>query len=160
MRISGGNQLWRNLGGGRFEDMTAQAGVAMAGKVSVGASFADINNDGRPDLLVTTVRQGLALFRNEGGGRFRDITSESGVSVGKPGHGSGAVFFDYDRDGKLDLLSATLGCIREMRRAVPGSTWVVRMPFRAGSFRSAVRRARSFTIGVTVASRMPRRRGD
>lgn len=105
----GGNQLWRNVGGGRFEDITARAGVAMAGKVSVGASFADIDNDGRPDLLVTTVRQGSALFHNEGGGRFRDITAEAGVSSGKPGHGSGAVFFDYDRDGKLDLFLCNVG---------------------------------------------------
>lgn len=109
----GGNQLWRNVGGGRFEDITARAGVAMAGKVSVGASFADIDNDGRPDLLVTTVRQGLALFHNEGGGRFRDITSEAGVSPNKPGHGSGAVFFDYDRDGKLDLFVCNVGVDRK-----------------------------------------------
>jgi len=105
----GGNQLWRNVGGGRFADITAQAGVAMAGKVIVGASFADIDNDGRPDLLVTTVRQGTVLFHNEGGGRFRDITAEAGVSPGKPGHGSGAVFFDYDRDGKLDLFICNVG---------------------------------------------------
>ena len=105
----GGNQLWRNVGGGRFADLTAQSGVAMAGKVSVGASFADIDNDGRPDLLVTTVRQGTVLFHNEGGGRFRDITAEAGVSPGKPGHGSGAVFFDYDRDGKLDLFVCNVG---------------------------------------------------
>lgn len=105
----GGNQLWRNVGGGRFADITAQSGVAMAGKVSVGASFADIDNDGRPDLLVTTVRQGTVLFHNEGGGRFRDITAEAGVSPGKPGHGSGAVFFDYDRDGKLDLFVCNVG---------------------------------------------------
>ena len=105
----GGNQLWRNVGGGRFADITSQAGVAMAGKVSVGASFADIDNDGRPDLLVTTVRQGTVLFHNEGGGRFRDITAEAGVSPGKAGHGSGAVFFDYDRDGKLDLFICNVG---------------------------------------------------
>lgn len=105
----GGNQLWRNLGGGRFEDITATAGVALAGKVSVGASFADLDNDGRPDLLVTTVRQGHALFRNEGGGRFRDITAQAGLAGGKPAHGSGAVFFDYDRDGKLDLFVCHVG---------------------------------------------------
>jgi hypothetical protein len=105
----GGNQLWRNVGGGRFADITALAGVAMAGKVSVGASFADIDNDGRPDLLVTTVRQGTVLFHNEGGGRFRDITAEAGVSPGKAGHGSGAVFFDYDRDGKLDVFVCNVG---------------------------------------------------
>src|SRR5580765_4720493 len=44
----GGNQLWRNLGGGRFEDITAAAGVALADRVNVSASFADIDNDGHP----------------------------------------------------------------------------------------------------------------
>src|SRR3954471_8941186 len=42
----GGNQLWRNLGGGRFENITAAAGVAVPAKVSVSASFADVDNDG------------------------------------------------------------------------------------------------------------------
>ena len=105
----GGNQLWRNVGGGRFEDITARAGVALQGKVSVGASFADFDNDGRPDLLVTTVRQGHALLHNEGGGRFRDVTAESGLALPKPGHGSGAVFLDYDRDGRLDLFVCHVG---------------------------------------------------
>src|SRR5260221_10591254 len=45
----GGNQLWRNLAGGRFENITESAGVAVAGKGSVSASFADIDNDGPPD---------------------------------------------------------------------------------------------------------------
>ena len=66
----GGNQLWRNLGGGRFEDVTAAAGVARAGKVGVSASFADIDNDGDADLYVTTVRGGNLLFENDGKGRF------------------------------------------------------------------------------------------
>ena len=51
----GGNQLWRNAGGGRFEDITASAGVGVPGKVSVSAGFADIDNDGDVDLYVTTV---------------------------------------------------------------------------------------------------------
>jgi len=105
----GGNQLWRNLGGGRFEDITARAGVALPGKVSVGASFADFDNDGLPDLLVTTVRQGHALFHNEGGGRFRDVTTDAGLALPKPGHGSGAVFLDYDRDGQLDVFICHVG---------------------------------------------------
>src|SRR5687767_6779986 len=66
-----GNQLWRNLGGGRFEDITAAAGVAVPGKVSVSASFADIDNDGDADLYVTTVRGGNMLFENDGKGRDR-----------------------------------------------------------------------------------------
>ena len=54
----GSNQLWRNLGQGQFEDITHYAGVAMDDRVSVTASFADINNDGYPDLYVTSTRFG------------------------------------------------------------------------------------------------------
>lgn len=46
----GGNQLWKNLGGGKFQDITASAGVAVPGRIGVSASFADIDNDGDPDL--------------------------------------------------------------------------------------------------------------
>ena len=76
----GGNQLWRNLGGGRFENITAAAGVAVAGKVSVSASFADIDNDGDADLYVTTVRGGNMLFENDGKGHFKDISAASGLN--------------------------------------------------------------------------------
>ena len=103
----GGNQLWKNVGGGRFQDITAAAGVAVAGKVGVTASFADIDNDGDADLYVTTVRAGNVLFENDGAGRFKDITAASGLSYS--GHSSGAVFFDYDRDGRLDLFLVNVG---------------------------------------------------
>ena len=105
----GGNQLWRNLGQGKFEEITASAGVALAGKVSVAASFADIDNDGLPDLFVTTVRMGNALFKNLGHGRFKDITAASGLEVKVPAHSSGAVFFDFNRDGLLDLFVVNVG---------------------------------------------------
>ena len=105
----GGNELWRNLGGGRFENITRNAGVALADKVGVAASFADIANDGRPDLFVTTVRMGNALFKNLGGGKFQDITAESGLIVKRPAHSSGATFFDFNRDGLLDLFVANVG---------------------------------------------------
>jgi enediyne biosynthesis protein E4 len=103
----GGNQLWRNLGGGKFEDITAAAGVGVPGKVGVSASFADIDNDGDPDLYVTTVRGGNMLFENDGHGRFRDISAASGLNY--VGHSSAAVFFDYDRDGLLDLFLVNVG---------------------------------------------------
>jgi hypothetical protein len=103
----GGNQLWRNLGGGRFEDITASSGVAALGKVSVSASFADIDNDGDPDLYVTTVRGGNMLFENDGHGHFKDISASSGLNY--VGHSSGAVFFDYDGDGLLDLFLVNVG---------------------------------------------------
>jgi len=103
----GANELWRNLGGGRFENITATAGVGAADRISVTASFGDIDNDGDPDLYVTAVRSGNLLFENLGGGRFRDISSESGLH--HRGHSSGVVFFDYDRDGLLDLYLTNVG---------------------------------------------------
>jgi len=103
----GGSQLWRNLGGGRFEDITASAGVAVADRIGVSASFADIDNDGDQDLYVTTVRGGNVLFENDGHGRFTDISAAAGVNY--VGHSSSAVFFDYDHDGRLDLFLVNVG---------------------------------------------------
>jgi hypothetical protein len=103
----GGNELWKNLGGGKFKNITAEAGVALADRISVSATFADINNDGCPDLYVTTVRGGNAMFLNDCHGHFKDITKESGLEY--VGHSSSAVFFDYDNDGQLDLLLVNVG---------------------------------------------------
>jgi enediyne biosynthesis protein E4 len=103
----GGNQLWRNTGGGKFENITSAAGLAVPGRVSVSASFGDIDNDGDADLFVTTVRAGNLLFENDGRGRFSDITAAAGL--GYSGHSSSGVFFDYDRDGRLDLLLVNVG---------------------------------------------------
>lgn len=103
----GCNELWRNLGGGRFENITEQAGVGLCGQISVAASFADVDNDGKPDLFVTTVRHGNHLFHNLGNGKFSDITEQAGLNYS--GHSSGAVFFDYNRDGLLDLFLSVVG---------------------------------------------------
>jgi enediyne biosynthesis protein E4 len=103
----GRNELWRNTGGGKFENITDQAGVALENQISVAAAFADVDNDGRPDLFVTTVQMGNRLFRNLGAGKFEDIFAKSGVNYS--GHSSGAVFFDYDNDGLLDLFVANVG---------------------------------------------------
>jgi endonuclease-8 len=103
----GGNELWKNLGRGRFENVTAAAGVALPDRIGVTASFADVDNDSDPDLFVTTVRGGNVLFENDGKGRFRDVTKESGLSYS--GHSSGAVFFDFDNDGRLDLFLVNVG---------------------------------------------------
>ncbi|MDX1545851.1 MAG: FG-GAP-like repeat-containing protein, partial [Rhodothermales bacterium] len=110
----GRNALYRNLGGGRFEDVTETAGVALDGRVSVAASFADVDNDGDADLYVTSVRGGNALLLNDGGGRFTDASAASGLDYS--GHSSGAVFFDYDRDGLLDLYLANVGVYTTDRR--------------------------------------------
>ncbi len=103
----GGNELWKNLGGGKFKDITEEAGVGLPGRISVSASFADIDNDGTQDLFVTTVLGGNVLFKNDGRGHFKDISKESGVDL--ISHSSGAVFFDYNNDGLLDLLVCNVG---------------------------------------------------
>src|SRR6185503_1856873 len=99
--------LFKNLGGGRFRDVTDEAGVALPGRIGVTASFADADNDGDPDLFVTTVRGGNALFVNDGRGRFKDVTREAGLDLSA--HSSGSVFFDYDNDGRRDLLVCNVG---------------------------------------------------
>ena len=103
----GGNELWKSRGGGTFANITPQSAVALADRVSVTASFADVDNDGDQDLFVTTVRGGNALFENDGKGRFTDISKAAGVDY--VGHSSGAVFFDYDNDGRLDLYVSNIG---------------------------------------------------
>lgn len=101
------NELWRNKGGGKFENITARAGVGLPGRICVGASFADVDNDGDADLYVTTVRNGNVLLRNDGSGKFADVSEESGLDVAA--HSSGAVFFDYNRDGLVDLFLCNVG---------------------------------------------------
>ena len=103
----GGSQLWKNLGAGKFRNITQEAGVGLADRISVAAAFADIDNDGDQDLFVTTVRGGNVLFENDGHGHFKDISKEAGVDL--VSHSSGAVFFDYDNDGLLDLLVCNVG---------------------------------------------------
>jgi enediyne biosynthesis protein E4 len=118
----GGNRLYRNLGGGRFEDITDRAGVGVGDRACVGAAFADIDNDGYPDLFVTSVREGNLLFHNDGHGKFTNITAAAGVA-GNGGHSSGAVFFDYDGDGLLDLFVTNVGKYTRNERR-PDGLWV------------------------------------
>jgi enediyne biosynthesis protein E4 len=115
----GGSQLWKNLGGGKFADITKEAGVALADRIAVAASFADIDNDGDQDLFVTTVREGNVLFENDGRGHFRDISKAAGVD--HVGHSSGAVFFDFDRDGLLDLYVCNVGRYTNDNRRADGA---------------------------------------
>jgi enediyne biosynthesis protein E4 len=103
----GGNELWKNLGNGKFKNITKEAGVGLPGRIGAAAAFADIDNDGDQDLFVTTVRGGNALFENDGHGHFKDISKEAGVDF--VGHSSGVVFFDYDNDGLVDVLVTNIG---------------------------------------------------
>ncbi|MFN8422828.1 MAG: CRTAC1 family protein [Anaerolineae bacterium] len=103
----GPNELYRNLGNGRFANITDAAGVAAPDRIGVGASFADIDNDGDADLLATSVRKGVSLFVNDGHGVFTDRSAVSGLDIGC--HASGSPFFDFDRDGRLDVLVTCVG---------------------------------------------------
>src|SRR4030095_11636796 len=94
-------KLYRNLGGMKFEDVTAKAGVAIDRALKVGAAFGDCDGDGDPDLYVTTYRGGNHLFLNDGHGVFADVTAKAGV--GYKGHSNGATWLDADNDGDLDL---------------------------------------------------------
>jgi cytochrome oxidase Cu insertion factor (SCO1/SenC/PrrC family) len=123
---AGPNALYRNLGDGRFEDITATASaggasLAVGDRACVGASFADIDNDGDPDLFVSAIREGNLLFRNDAG-RFTDITAAAGVA-GHGEHSSGAVFFDADGDGRLDLFVTSVGRYTGTERRADG-LWV------------------------------------
>lgn len=104
---SGHNRLalYRNLGGNRFEDRTAAAHLnGSFDTYGMGVAIADYDNDGWPDLLLTGYPRSV-LFHNNGDGTFRDVTASAGVE-NKGRWATSAAWFDYDRDGLLDLVIA------------------------------------------------------
>ncbi|MBL9089021.1 MAG: CRTAC1 family protein [Planctomycetia bacterium] len=94
-----GSRLYRNVGDGRFEDVTAKAGVGDPG-YAFGAIAGDVDGDGRTDLYVLCHGPNR-LYRNLGGGRFEDATAKAGV--GDPRSSVAGAFLDADHDGDLDL---------------------------------------------------------
>ncbi len=101
-----GCRLFRNLGGYRFEDVTARAGVGAApGIWNTGATFVDINNDGLLDLYVCRFNAPNLLYVNQGDGTFREMAHAYGLDVVDAC--AMAYFCDYDRDGRLDVFIQT-----------------------------------------------------
>jgi enediyne biosynthesis protein E4 len=93
-------KLYRNNRNGTFTDVTKAAGLDWE-MYGMGVAVGDYNNDGFPDVFITCVGQSR-LFRNTGKGTFVEATKTSGL-LGKQGLSTSAVWFDYDRDGFLDL---------------------------------------------------------
>ena len=96
------NHLYRNTGNGHFTDVTSEAGLARSGWGN-GVCVADFDNDGFEDIFVTYWGRN-ALYQNNGKGKFADVTESVGLAGPDKDWSSGCAFFDYDRDGHLDLL--------------------------------------------------------
>jgi len=96
--------LYRNLGSGKFVDVARSAGVAEIPFYGMGIAAADYDNDGFTDFYVSGYPAG-ALFHNNGNGTFTNVTAKAGVQ-NEGEWGASAAWFDYDRDGQLDLFVA------------------------------------------------------
>ena len=94
------NHLYRNLQNGTFADVTKKARVGNTG-YGMGVTVGDYNNDGFPDLFISNYGPNV-LYKNNGNGTFTDVTEKAGVAGGYL-CSIGAVWFDYDNDGFLDL---------------------------------------------------------
>ena len=93
-------KLYRNNRNGTFSDATRAAGLDLE-MYGMGVAVGDYNNDGYPDILITCVGQNR-LFKNTGKGTFVDVTKSSGLG-GRQAFSTSAIWFDFDRDGLLDL---------------------------------------------------------
>jgi hypothetical protein len=93
-------RLYHNNGNGTFTDVTSRAGLEIE-MYGIGVAVGDYDNDGFPDILVTCVGQNR-LFHNTGKGTFVDVTNTSGLGK-RLAFSTSALWFDYDRDGLLDL---------------------------------------------------------
>jgi hypothetical protein len=101
------NRLFRNLGGGRFEDVTKEAGVYNEGGKSLGVVVFDHDGDGWPDIAVANDTQPNYLYRNGGKGAFTEIGREVGIAFSESGTARGGMGIDaadYDDAGRESLV--------------------------------------------------------
>ena len=101
------SKLFRNLGNGKFEDVSVKAGIADTASKALGVTVFDFDNDGWPDLFVANDTQPNKLYRNNHNGTFIDVGLSAGVAFGEDGTARGAMGVDaadYDRSGRAHLL--------------------------------------------------------
>ncbi|MEC3907876.1 VCBS repeat-containing protein [Tamlana sp. 2201CG12-4] len=103
------NKLYLNKGNFQFEDITNKAGIQGSGKWYTGSTMVDINNDGLLDIYVNVsgkknYDKANELYVNQGNLEFKEQASEYGIA--DAGHSTQSTFFDYDKDGDLDLYVA------------------------------------------------------
>ncbi len=112
--------LYRNNGDGTFHDASMQAGLGINTRyVGFGVGFVDVDNDGRKDIFIAnghvypqlegrklhlSYRQPRLLYRNQGNGRFEDISASGGPAITTPNLGRGCAFGDLDNDGRIDIV--------------------------------------------------------
>src|SRR5262249_24064359 len=118
------NVLYHNDGKGFFEDVTAPAGIGVETRfVGWGGGIVDLGTAGRPDLFLVTgsvfpeVAQKLTqypmktprvIFRNLGGGRFKELLDSAGLGIAEARCSRGCAFGDFDNDGDIDILVINL----------------------------------------------------
>jgi hypothetical protein len=98
--------LYRNLGDGRFQDVSEEAGIGLVPEYGLGAVWSDLDDDGDVDLYAANDQSGHNLYRNDGKGHFRDTALADGVAFNEDGRaqaGMGVDAGDYDNDGFFDL---------------------------------------------------------
>jgi hypothetical protein len=101
------SKLYRNLGGGKFEDVTQKAGLGDNTSKSLGVVVFDYNGDGWPDIFVSNDTQPSKLYKNNGNGTFTEEGMQAGVAYGEDGIARGAMGVDaadYDHSGRPHLL--------------------------------------------------------
>jgi hypothetical protein len=103
--VQGPNRLFKNLGGGKFEDRTEASGLGYRGYCH-GIITGDLDNDGDHDVVLCNYGPNV-LYLNNGDGTFKDISRESGIGV--ENWSSGGAVLDYDNDGDLDIYIANYG---------------------------------------------------
>ena len=128
------SRLYRNLGGGKFDDVSQSSGIAAAIGKGMGVAVADYDADGYPDLFVTNDTEPNFLFHNLRDGKFAEVALDSGVALPDNGatvSGMGTDFRDYDNDGRPDIAFTALA----------GQTFLLFHNLGGGQFEDATHRS-------------------